>query len=75
MSNVPFLDLRAINARDAKELKANGMQDGVKKFRRIEMGDAEGDGSLRRRAQELFAAEQHGRTQPLAESKVSNILM
>jgi hypothetical protein len=48
---------------------ADGVQGGIEKFRRIEMGDAESDGSLWRGAQELFATEQHGRTQPPAENK------
>jgi len=54
---------------------ADGVQGGVKKFRRIEMGDAKGDGSLRRWAQELLAAGQHGRTQPAAEREARNALM
>ena len=54
---------------------ADRMQAGVEKFRRIKMGDAKGDGSLRRRAQELLAAGQHGRTQPPAENKASNVWM
>ena len=53
---------------------ADGVQGGIEKFRRIEMGDAKGDGSFWRGAQELFAAGQRGRTQPPAESEVSNAL-
>jgi hypothetical protein len=54
---------------------ADGVQGGGEKLRRIKMGDAESDGSFRRRAQELFTAEQRGRTQPPAESEASNTLV
>jgi hypothetical protein len=54
---------------------ADGVQGGAEKLRRIEMGDAKGDGSFRRGAQELFATGQRGRAQPPAEGKASNVLM
>jgi hypothetical protein len=53
---------------------ADGVQGGAEKFRRIEVGDAKGDGSFRRGAQELFAAGQRGRDQPPAESEAGNVL-
>jgi hypothetical protein len=41
---------------------ADGVQGGAEKFRRIEMGNAKGDGGFWRGAQELFTPEHCGYT-------------
>jgi len=54
---------------------ADGVQGGVEKFRRIEMGDAKGDGSLRCGAQGLRATGQQGGVQPPTESETHNVFV
>lgn len=54
---------------------ADGVQGDVKKFRRIEMGDAEGERRVRGAAEDLPPAECRAHPQQSAESEVSNVLM